>query len=131
MKKSSLLLLAVLSFLPAMLHAVSYPITEKGPSHVKSEDAMTVGTKLYLFHSGTDEVRKSIQVNDVLTVYREYPSDLFAETVEVGKVRVLALSGDYYFTAEVIGGDVTAGDLAKKGTVACFITAFKKNGRQQ
>jgi len=98
---------------------------------VKAEGIMTAGTKLYLFHSGTDEVRKTIGINDVLTVYRECPSDLSAETREVGKVRVLSPLGDYYFNGEVIGGEVKAGDLAKKGMVACFITAFKNNGCQQ
>jgi hypothetical protein len=117
--------------LPAVVNAVTYPFPEREFLHVKVEAVMTAGTKVYLFHSGTDEVRKSIHVDDVLTVYREYPSDLSVETKEVGKIRVLAPLGDYYFDGEVVGGEVRAGDLAKKGTVACFVIAFKKNGHQQ
>ena len=129
MKRSSLLLLlATLLFLPAALHAVTYTFPEKGPSYVTVETVMNVGSKLYLFHSGTAEIRKSIHVDDVLTVYREYPPDLFVETREVGKVRVLAPLGDYYFNGEVVSGEVKTGDLAKKGTFACYIAAFKKNG---
>lgn len=85
---------------------------------------MTAGVKLYLFYSGTEEIRRTINVNDVLTVYQEYPPDYSRTMREVGKVRVLAPLGDYYFNGEVIGGEVQAGDLAKKGTIACFVTPF-------
>jgi hypothetical protein len=116
--------------IPAVVNAVTYPFPENEPAYPKAEAVMTAGAKLYLFHSGTDEVRKTIHVNDLLTVYREYPPDLSVETREVGKVRVLSPLGDYYLNGEVVEGEVKAGDLAKKGTVACFITAFKKNGHQ-
>jgi hypothetical protein len=131
MKKTSLsIFLVALLFLPVTLHAIAYPFPEKKSYQLKEEAVMTVGAKLYLFHSGTDEVRKTIHVNDELTVYREYPPDLSVETREVGKVRILSPLGDYYFDGEVIEGEIKAGDLAKKGIVACFITSFKKNGRE-
>jgi hypothetical protein len=131
MKKPLLLLLLVsLFFLPAVVQAVTYHFPEKTPLHVQEEAVMTVGTKLYLFHSGTEEVKNTIHANDVLTVFREYPPDFSVETREVGKVKVLLPLGDYYFNGEVIGGEVKEGDLAKKGMVACFITSFKKNGHQ-
>lgn len=131
MKKPLLLLLLVtLFFLPVVVQAVTYPFSEKKPLHVTEEAVMTVGAKLFLFHSGTENIKTIINVNDVLTVYREYPPDFSVETREVGKVKVLLPLGDYYFNGEVIGGEVKAGDLAKKGTVACFITSFKKNGHQ-
>lgn len=128
MNKSCLsFFLAALLFLPATLHAIVYPFPEKKPHTHKEEAVMTVGAKLLLFHSGTDEIRKTIHENDTLTVYREYPPDFSVEPREVGKVRILLPLGDYYFDGEVIGGEVKAGDLAKKGTVACFITSFKRN----
>ena len=114
--------------IPTVVYAVTYPFPEKEPSHVKVEAAMTVGTKIYLFHSGTDEVRKTIIVNDVLNVYREYPPDFSPGSTEAGKVRILSPLGDYYFKGEVIEGAVQPGYLAKKGTVACFITSFMQNG---
>jgi hypothetical protein len=114
--------------LPTVVHAVTYPFPEKEPSQVKVEAAMTVGTRIYLFHSGTDEIRKTINVDDVLTVYREYPPDVSLGSREAGKVRILFPLGDYYFAGEVVEGAVQAGYLAKKGTVACFITSFTKNG---
>ena len=108
----------------SVVHAVTYPFPEREPASVSAGTVMTAGAKLYLFYSGTEEIRRIINVNDVLTVYREYPPDYSRAVREVGKVRVLAPLGDYYFNGEVIGGEVQAGDLAKKGTNACFVTPF-------
>jgi hypothetical protein len=110
----------------ASLHAITYPFPENEPAYLNDEAVMKVGTKIYLFCSGTAEMRKTINVNDVLTVYREYPPDISLETREVGKVRILSALGEYYFEAEVIEGYVQPGHVAMKGTVACYITAFKK-----
>jgi len=109
--------------MPTVVHAVTYPFPEKELSHVKVGAAMTVGTKIYLFHSGSDEVRKTINVHDVLTVYREYPPDSCPGSTEAGKVRILFPLGDYYFEGEVVEGEMHPGYLAIKGTVACFITS--------
>ena len=117
--------------LPTVVHAVTYPFPENEPAYLKDDAVMKAGSKLYLFHSGTEEVKKTINVNDVLTVYREYPPEFSLETREVGKVKVLTPLGDYYFDGEVIKGEIKAGDLAKKGTIACFITSFKKSIHQQ
>ena len=131
-KKHSLsLLLVTLLFLPATLHAVTYPFPENEPAYLKDDAVMKAGSKLYLFHSGTNEVKKSINVNDVLTVYREYPSDFSTGSTEAGKVRILFPLGDYYFKGEVVEGEMQPGYLAKKGTVACFITSFRMDGHQQ
>jgi hypothetical protein len=117
--------------IPTVAHAVTYPFPEKESTPVKAEAAMTVGTKIYLFHSGTEEVRKTINVNDVLTVYREYPPDFSPGSTEAGKVRILFPLGDYYFKGEVVEGVIKPGYLAKKGMVACFITSFKMDSHQQ
>jgi hypothetical protein len=131
MKKPLLLLLMVaLFFLPVAVQAVTYSFPEKTPLHVQEEAVMTVGTNLYLFHSGSEAAKNTINVNDVLTVYREYPPDFLHESREVGKVRVLSPLGDYYFDGEVIRGEVKAGDLAIKGTVACYVTPFKNHGHK-
>lgn len=127
MKKLTLFLLLMTPFImTSSLHAVTYPFPENGPAYLKNEAAMKVGTKLYLFHSGTEDVKKTINVNDILIVYREYPPDFSLEARETGKVKILSSLGEYYFEAEVIEGEVQPGDLARKGTVACFITSFFK-----
>jgi hypothetical protein len=130
-RPSLLLLLLTLFFLPATLHAVTYPFPENEPAYLTDETVKKIGTKVYLFHGGTEEVKSTIHANDILTVYREYPPDFSLKIREVGKVKVLSPLGDYYFDGEVTGGEVKAGDLAKKGTVTCYIIAFKKNGHQQ
>ena len=121
-----MLLLITPLIMTTSLHAVIYPFPKNEPTYLNDEAVMKIGTKLYLFHSGTEEVKKTINVNDVLTVYREYPADFSLKTIEAGKVRILSMLGDYYFEGEVIGGYVQPGYVAKKGTVACFITSFKK-----
>ena len=127
MKKSSFLLpLITPLIMTTSLYAVTYPFPGNEPVYLNDEAVMKVGTKLYLFCSGTEEVRKTINVNDVLTVYREYPPDFSLDTREVGKVRILSALGEYYFEAEVIEGYVQSGNVAIKGTVGCYITAFKK-----
>ena len=131
MKKLSFLLLLIAPLIMATsLYAITYPFPENEPAYLKDEAVMKVGAKIYLFYNGTEEVSKTINVNDVLTVYREYPPDFSASTSEVGKVRILSASGEYYFEAEVIEGYVQPGNVAIKGTVACYITSFKKKGHQ-
>lgn len=131
MKKLSFLLLLITPLImTTSLYAITYPFPENEPAYLKDEAVMKVGTKIYLFHNGTEEARKTINVNDVLTVYREYPADFSLETREVGKVRILAASEEYYFEAEVIEGYVQPGNVAIKGTVACYVTAFKKRSHQ-
>ena len=129
MKKFSFLLLLLLItplIMATSLYAITYPFPENEPAYLNDEAVMKVGTKLYLFHNGTEELRRTINVNDVFTVYREYPPDFSVSTTEVGKVRILSALGAYFFEAEVIEGYVQPGNVAIKGTVACYITAFKK-----
>ncbi|MDR3580228.1 MAG: hypothetical protein P4L44_09730 [Oryzomonas sp.] len=122
----ALWLLLVPLLMPAVVHAVTYSFPENEPAYLKDEAVINVGTKLYLFHSGSEDVRKAINANDILVVYREYPSGISPEARETGKVKILSTSGGYYYEAEVIEGSVQPGYLARKGTVACFITSFRK-----
>ncbi|NVN91556.1 MAG: hypothetical protein HXX11_13275 [Desulfuromonadales bacterium] len=132
MKKLILLLFLVVTVVvTSSLHAVTYPFPENEPAYLKEEAVMKVGTKLYLFQSGTQDVKKSIHVNDILVVYREYPPNLSLETRVTGKIKIISCRGKYFYEAEVIEGEVHPNDLAIKGSAAFIITAFKDNGRQQ
>jgi len=132
MKKFTLVLFLTTSLLmTGSLHAVTYPFPEKEPAYLKDETLLKAGTILYLFCSDSDWARKTIHTDDVLTVYREYPPDFSIKTREVGKIRILSSLGDYYFNGEVIEGEIQPGDLAKKESVACFITSYKKNSHHQ
>jgi hypothetical protein len=122
MKKIVFNVLTVLLLLAAPLHAVSYPPSVEEPTYLKDQELMKVGALVHLFHSGTEDVRSAIKVNDILTVYREYPPDISGISKAAGKVKVIGTLGDYYFEGEVVEGHIFPGYLALKGTVACLVT---------
>lgn len=129
MKKLMLLLLLVMPLImTSSLYAVTYPFPKSKPTYLGEETAMMAGTRLYLFHRSAEEV--TINVNDILVVYREYPQQLSSASTETGKVKVLSFLGGNYYEAEVIEGTITPGELAIKGTDACFVTSLKNNGHQ-
>ena len=129
MKKFSVLLLLLTPvIMTTSLHAVTYPFPKNEPAYLNVGSFVKMGTKLYLFHSGTEEVKKTISMNDVLTVYREYSPDFSMETREVGKVRILSTLGDYYFVGEVIEGEVQPGNMAKKGNGCLYHNFIQEKG---
>ena len=127
MKKILFLFLAVPLFLTTPILAVSYPPSVEEPTYLKDQEVMKVGAKVYLFHSGTGDVKAAIKIEDVLTVYQEYPPDISGIAKEAGKVKVVATLGDYYFEGKVIEGYVEPGYVALKGTVACLVTTRIKH----
>jgi len=105
-----------------VVHAVTYPFPGAGPVTMAHDAVLRAGARVYLFQSGTTDVKNSIRSDDLLAVYREYPPDFSVGTREAGRVKVLYPLGDYYFMGEVTEGEVQPGFLAKKGGVACIIT---------
>ena len=130
MKKLMLFLLLVAPFIMSgSARAVSYPFPKSNPAYLGNQAAMMAGTRLYLFHSSTQKANDAVNVNDILVVYREYPHQLSLESTETGKVRVLSSLGENYYEAEVVEGTIIPGELARKGTAACFITTAKNSHR--
>jgi hypothetical protein len=88
--------------------------------HLRGEDeaAMTSGRIVHLFHSGTNDVKKTIHVNDILTVHRTTPS---CKVEEVGKIKVLGFIGETYMRGEVVEGGIRPDDIAKKDNVSCLV----------
>jgi hypothetical protein len=124
MKNFTLLLLSMAPLtITSPLYAVMYPFPEREPAYA-NEAVREAGTKLYLFHGGTADMKTAIKVNDVLDVYGEYPFG-GSPKARTGKVKVLSVLGEYYYEAEVIAGTVQAGYLARKGAVACCVICFK------
>lgn len=108
-------LLAVCS--PVTVVAVSpYPVQlyHKEIRH----DKFVRGDTVYLFHSGTDDVKKTIQVNDTLTVYRISPQ---CEAVPIGIIKVISFIGETYIKGEVFAGEIKPDDIAKKENVSCLV----------
>jgi hypothetical protein len=121
MKKTAKLLAIILIIcagLPQIVNAVSWSPLEQEREEKSAKGIMVKGTVVCLFQSGTADVKKAINVNDILPVYREGKS---RELKEVGKVKVLSYIGEDYLKGEVIEGEIKAGDIAKKGNVASLI----------
>jgi hypothetical protein len=116
-----LTVLALLSLIEASLvaHATTYfPFIEEH-SRLKEKAVMKVGAVLYLFHSNTRDVKKTIAVKDILVVYRENSS---CELREVGKIKVLSFANENYVKGEVVEGEATLDDIAKKGATTLLVT---------
>jgi hypothetical protein len=78
------------------------------------------GGTLYLFHSGTHDIKDAVRSGDILIVYR---ITHLCKMEEVGKIRFLNFVRDTYMEAEVIEGVLKAGDIAKKGNISCLIVS--------
>jgi hypothetical protein len=122
MKKSVrfLTVLALLSVVgaPLVAHATTYFPFVEDHRQLKEKAIMKVGSIVYVFHSGTPDIKKTITINDVLIVYRESPS---CDMKEVGKIKVLSYAGENYLKVEVIEGEIKLNDIARKGPVSFLV----------
>ena len=120
-KKIAIVFIVILLFTsvsaPLTVFAVSYP-PPLYHRQDRGETVMKVGQIVYLFHSGTDDVKKTIHANDILTVYRINPS---CEVNPVGIIKVLSYIGETYIKAEVLEGEIRPDDIAKKRNVSCLV----------
>ena len=120
-KKIAIVFIVILLFTsvsaPLSVFAVSYP-PPLYHRQDRGETVMKVGQIVYLFHSGTGDVKKTIHANDILTVYRINPS---CEVNPVGIIKVLSYIGENYVKAEVLVGEIRPDDIAKKGNVSCLV----------
>jgi hypothetical protein len=114
---AALLLLGMLG-LSGYAAAVSYPVVEDQREEKAAKGIREKGETVCLFQSGTEDVRKTIGIGDVLIVFREGGN---REYKEVGKIRVLSYAGEDYIKGEVVDGVVQTGDVAKKGKVAGLV----------
>jgi hypothetical protein len=82
------------------------------------ETVIKVGQTTYLFHSGTEDVKKTVHVNDILVVYRISQQ---CEVKTVGTIKVISNIADTYFKGEVVEGEIRPNDIAKKGNASCLV----------
>jgi hypothetical protein len=104
--------------LSAYAAAVSYTVVGEQREMKEAKGIREKGETVCLFQSGTEDVRKTISIGDVLIVYRESENH---EHKEVGKIRVLSYAGEDYIKGEVVDGTVQTGDVAKKKNVATLV----------
>jgi hypothetical protein len=86
---------------------------------VKGEVVMKVGNKVHLFHSGTADVKKEVDLNDTIPVYRQVGKH--PQLKEVGQVKVLSYIDDHHFEAEIVKGEIKVGDIAKKESAGMLV----------
>jgi len=91
--------------------AVSYPVVEDQREVKAAKGIREKGETVCLFQSGTEDVRKTKAMGDVLIVYREGGD---REHREVGKIKVLSYAGEDYIKAEVVDGAVQTGGRGEK-----------------
>ena len=117
-----LLLIAVTA--PSAAFAVSYP----APLYHREirHDKFVKGDTVYLFHSGTDEVRKTIHVNDTLPVHRITQS---CKAMPAGLIKVVSFVGENYIRVEVLEGEIRPDDIAKKGNISCLVISADMCGK--
>lgn len=108
-------LLAVVAIEPPRVQGTSYnPLTvDEG-----SVRTMTSGATVILFHSGTEQTRRSIHPGDVLTVSRARRS---CRDEAVGTIRAEAPAGELCFRATVLEGEVRPHDVAHAGAVSFLV----------
>ena len=115
-------LLAVLIILcavsPQLANAVSWSPLQEEREEKPDKGIMLKGAVVCLFQSGTADVKKAINIDDILSVYRENKSH---QLKEVGKIKVLSYVGEDYLKGEVTEGEVRAGDIARKEEVASLV----------
>lgn len=122
MKKVSWIVIGIFLSLsagfPSRVNAVSpSPVLEEREEKA-AKGIKEKGETACLFQSGTADVRKTININDILNVYRENRSH---QMIEVGKIRILSYVGDDYLKGEVVEGELQSGDIAIKGDVASLV----------
>lgn len=102
-----LVFLLISANIPLNVHAVSYV-----PAYFHQNEIV------YMFESGTEDVRKAIHPNDTLTVYRIGSN---CKLREIGKIKALSFIGDIWLKAEVVDGFIKPDDIAKENGASCMV----------
>ena len=116
--KSIFAVLFVLLGAAADVSAVSWSPTAAEREEKNEKGIRSVGDVVCLFQSGTADIQKIVHVGDIIVVYRE-SRDHRAQ--RVGAIRILSYVGSDYIKAEVIEGELIAGDVAKKAAAASLV----------
>ena len=103
---------------PWAVFATSYPPAPLYHKEDTGEPGRVIGQTVHMFHSGTEEVKRTIHINDILAVFR---IDTSCEVKMVGKIRVISYIGETYLKGKVVEGEIKPDDIAKKGNVSCLI----------
>ena len=95
-------------------------VTQK-QQELRGEVETKTGKKVRLFHSGTQDVKKTICIGDLIPVYREVYAYGAIKKTEVGKIKILSYVGEHYLEAEIVAGKIKTGDVAQKESASCLV----------
>lgn len=109
------LVLTIMTCSPAVAQ-----VTQK-QQELRGEVETKTGKKVRLFHSGTQDVKKTICIGDLIPVYREVYAYGAIKKTEVGKVKILSYVGEHYLEAEIVAGKIKTGDVAQKESASCLV----------
>ena len=116
----ALVLLVVITARATRVCATSFdPLPREQGS---AEQEMLSGDTVFLFHSGTREMRRSLTIGDVLGVFRIGPD---GRTRTVGSIRATAFVGEFCLRGEVVAGNILPHDVAEKNRV--FLLVIQEN----
>ena len=100
---------------PAMAKAVSYvPHSASEQSNVDAAFHKRQGATLFLFHGMTPDAARTL-INQDFAVFREPATGCPTEQRQVGKIRIIKLSGSHHLDAVVLEGALVDGDVAYLG----------------
>jgi hypothetical protein len=100
--------------------------TSYDPLPLGGEGTAPAGATVYLFHSGTEGVRRSLAVGEVLEVTR---TEEGSPSRTAGKIRVVAAAGAFCVRGEVLEGGARVHDVAVRESVYCLIVPEAVCGR--
>lgn len=116
-----------MAMFPAATEAVSYvphnvvdQVTADTNAHKRQ------GTMVFIFHGATPEALHLL-VGQEISVFRESGAGCPAEKHQVGKIRILKLSGNHHLEAVVLEGDLRDGDIAHLGGSYGLVVPVKEH----
>ena len=117
MKRKIILTFTAIMLLSSLtVFAVSYP--PQLYHRAERQDKFKKGDIVYMFHSGTNDIKETIHAGDSLTVYRISPS---CEMTPIGIIKVISYIGETHLKGEVFAGEIKPDDIAKKDKVSCLV----------
>jgi len=119
--KNMLIRLFVVVVLVSIISSPLQAQTTKNEKELAGEVVSKKSKTVQIFHSGTNDVKKTFCVGDVLPVYREIYVYGVIKKTEVGKIKILSFNGDHNINAEVLEGKIKNGDVVQKESAYCLI----------
>ena len=113
-------LFAVACLLSMVITGCTEPVV-KSEVVATAGKTMTIGDKVRLFHSGSEDVKKVFCVGEVIPVFKEVSSQGVTKRIDVGKIKVLSYEGNQAIIAQVVEGTVKSGNIAEKEATGCMV----------